>query len=949
MWIVGLIAGAVFGALIGSIGRFDGAIVGLIAGAVAGALIFRKARDTAAPRLEVMEDAIRQLSARVKMLEAGAPAAAAASKAGAAAETVAADAEAVAMPVQPVPTTPPVTPPAWAAPEAEVVAAPMPPVPPLEPIHTAPAAPATPKEPSALWRFFFGGNTLVRVGILVLFFGVAFLLKYAADQGLVPIEVRLAGVALGGIALLVLGWRLRHQREGYALMLQGGGIGILYLTVFAALRLYSLVPPTLAFALLAGMAFFSALLAIAQDSKALAITGAAGGFLAPILASTGGGSHVALFSFYAVLNAGILFIAWHKAWRELNLVGFAFTALIGLAWGVDRYRPELFTTTEAFLILFFLMYVAIAVLFALRQAPKLTHYVDGTIVFGVPLVAFGMQAAMLKDTEFGNAFSALALAAFYLLLAYVLLAKKRDTLRLLVESFLALGIGFATLAVPLALDARWTSAVWAIEGAAIVWIGVRQKRWLARAFGMLLQPAAGLALWTDMEHMHGVQGLLPVFNSLYLGCVMVSVAALFINAYVERWYDAGREGFKGWEVPVARALFVWGALWWFGGGVQEIERHGRYELQWVIGLLFFAGSCAAFGALWRRLDWRPARWAALLMPLLMTLVLIGLVMTNLFARGVPHPFADYGWVAWIAAFAVHLWVLRLHEQEGAAERHARWLSWWHAAGFWLLAIVLSWEIGWQFRHYAEGGRVWSLIAWALVPGVLIALFAARSGRLGWPVSAQPRGYLYLGAVPVAVYLLCWIVLVNFKSTGNPAPLPYVPIVNPLDIAQFGALLALAIWYVRVKALDVAGVKLPSTRTALTLLGIVLFIALNGVLLRTLHHYADVPFRFNRMMSSTLVQASFSLFWSLLALAAMFFATKRGLRALWFVGAALLAVVIAKLALIDLSNTGTVARIVSFIGVGIFCVVIGYFAPVPPRAQAPAKSDKGADARPTEAI
>lgn len=85
----------------------------------------------------------------------------------------------------------------------------------------------------------------------------------------------------------------------------------------------------------------------------------------------------------------------------------------------------------------------------------------------------------------------------------------------------------------------------------------------------------------------------------------------------------------------------------------------------------------------------------------------------------------------------------------------------------------------------------------------------------------------------------------------------------------------------------------------------------------------------------MVQASFSLFWSLLALGAMFFATKysskRSLRALWFVGAALLAVVIVKLVLVDLSKTGTVERIVSFIGVGLFCVVIGYFAPVPPKA------------------
>ncbi len=931
MWFVGLIVGAVVGAIGGGGGVIIGGIVGIILGALVGSQ--SKQSRAADARIAKLEETVGILIERFNALESNA---ASATTPAAAASTAVVDRVYTTAP--PVPEVPvPVAVAAASAAPAIAVSAPT-----LSKPMGAPAAPsvppvpAAPKEPSALWNFFFGGNTLVRVGILVLFIGVSFLLKYAADAGLVPIELRLAGVAAGGIALLVLGWRLRHQREGYALMLQGGGVGILYLTVFAALRLYQLLPPTMAFILLAGMAFFSALLAIVQNSKALAITGAAGGFLAPILASTGGGSHVALFSFYAVLNAGILYIAWFKAWRELNLVGFLFTALIGFAWGAGRYRPELFGTTEPFLILFFLMYVAIAVLFALRQSPKLTHYIDGTIVFGVPLVAFGMQAAMVKHIEFGAAYSALAVAAVYLTLATILHAKKRDSLRLLVESFLALGVGFATLAVPLALDGRWTSAVWAVEGAAIVWVDVRQNRMLPRAFGMLLQFAAGVSFLAHHNLVAGIEQLLPVLNASYLGCVMVAVAALFINYYAERRRDVIGDN----ERLFTRMLFVWGALWWFGGGVLEIERHVSAYAALSADLIFFAGSCAAFASLWRRLDWGPARYAALaLMPLMAGTLLV------MASDNVRHPFAYHGYAGWGIAFAVHLAVLRLHRMD--TYDNAKWLDWYHAAGFWLLAIVASWEFGWQIDqyvgdHYVEGRWVWPLIAWAMVPGALIAAFAASGERLGWPVNAQRRGYLYLGALPVAVFLLGWIVVANFTSNGNPAPLPYVPLLNPLDLAQFGALLALAMWYVLVRRMEIPGVKMPSTKTALTMLGIVLFIALNGVLLRTLHHYADVPFRFERMMSSTLVQASFSLFWSLLALGAMFFANKRGVRALWFVGAALLAVVIAKLALVDLSNTGTVARIVSFIGVGLFCMVIGYFSPVPPKSKdeaAPALQSK----------
>ena len=178
-----------------------------------------------------------------------------------------------------------------------------------------------------LWNFFFGGNTLVRFGVIVLFFGVAFLLKYASEHIEISIEARLIGVALGALVMLGIGWRLRESRPGYGLIMQGGGIGVLYITVFAAFRLYQLLPAGLVFVLLAAMAVFSAMLAVLQDSRSLAAMGVSGGFLAPILASTGGGSHVALFSFYALLNLGILLIAWFKAWRSLNLLGFAFTFL----------------------------------------------------------------------------------------------------------------------------------------------------------------------------------------------------------------------------------------------------------------------------------------------------------------------------------------------------------------------------------------------------------------------------------------------------------------------------------------------------------------------------------------------------------------------------------------------------------------------------------------------
>ena len=169
------------------------------------------------------------------------------------------------------------------------------------------------------------------------------------------------------MGLLGLGWWLRTRNSNYALILQGTGIAVLYLTVFAAMRLHPLLDPAAALGLMVAVTVFSAILAVTQDALGLAAAAAIGGFAAPLLTSTGAGNHVALFSYFALLNAGIFAIAWFKAWRLLNLIGFVGTFGIGVAWGLRSYTPDLLWSTEPFLILFFLMYLAIGLLFARRK------------------------------------------------------------------------------------------------------------------------------------------------------------------------------------------------------------------------------------------------------------------------------------------------------------------------------------------------------------------------------------------------------------------------------------------------------------------------------------------------------------------------------------------------------------------------------------------------------
>jgi uncharacterized membrane protein len=759
--------------------------------------------------------------------------------------------------------------------------------------------------------FFTGGNAMVRVGVIVLFFGVAFLLRYMAEHTHLPIEVRLSGIILAGIALLIFGWRLRTTRAGYALAIQGGGVGILYLTVFAALRLYAVLPAAIAFPILALVALISAVLAVLQNSMAFALLAVCGGFLAPILASTGQGSHVVLFSYYAVLNAGIFAVAWFKAWRPLNIAGFVFTFAIGTVWGVFKYRPEDFPTTEPFLILFFLFYLGISILFTLRQPARLTGYIDGTLIFGTPIVVFGLQSGMLHERLMSLAYSALAMSALYLSLAWVLKYRRNDSQRLMREAFMALGIVFLTLAVPLALDARWNAASWALEGAALVWLGCRQNRLLARVFGALLSVAAGFVVATHFDD-KVLHAALPL--GIYFAILLQSAAAIFSS----RTLHAARQQLQMFEQFIPDALYCWGAWWWFIGTLSEIF-HYMPAHSTAGALVLTTLTALASSEIHRRTQLGAAKIIALLQ-----LPAMGVFAVHA-AATVHHPSVDGGWLSWPVAFLGLYCVIHRHEGEPRAPL-ANVLN---SLSAWLLCALLSWEAAWAVDTAVAGSDSWPLAAWVIVPAVFLFWLPRLVTRVKWPFVRNRDASLFITGVGVTLYLGAWSLISNVMSAGDTAPLPYIPLLNALDLAQAFVLLVLFRYWRFLHAVRSTGFWRIDARVPMPALAALAFIWLNAVLLRTLHQWFAIPFGLDPFIQSTLVQSSLSIFWTLLALTAMLVATRKRFRTAWLVGATLMAVVIAKLFLVDLSRTGSVERIVSFVGVGLLMLIVGYFSPLPP--------------------
>ena len=443
-----------------------------------------------------------------------------------------------------------------------------------------PAVPLRDRLPPFVARWIFGGNTIVKIGVLILFLGLAFLLRYTAERVTVPVELRYASVALVGVALTALGWRLRDRRDaaggtGYGLILQGAGIGVFYLTALAALRLDALLSPSAAFAFMALVSAFGALLAVRQDAFWLAFVAIVEGFAAPVLVGGGSDAYAPLMTYMAVLDLGIPAMAWFKAWRPLNLVGAVATSALAGAWAQAHYRPADFAGVQAFLLFFFLLFTVTGVLFARRalaagdaphdgqplaaRALDALHKVgrvDSTLTFGVPLAAFSLQYLLVRDMAWGPAWAAFGFAAFHVLLGGALMRGANARYALLGEAHVIVGTIFGTLAIPLALQGVWTGATWAIEAAGMYWLGARQRRPYARAFALVVMLGAALRLVAGLSL--DLRPDVPLIAGSALGVAMLAVALCAMDVVRRRMAEAARGSIE--DIAVAAVPFAFATL-----------------------------------------------------------------------------------------------------------------------------------------------------------------------------------------------------------------------------------------------------------------------------------------------------------------------------------------------------------------------------------------------------
>ncbi|MFQ5696335.1 MAG: DUF2339 domain-containing protein, partial [Terriglobia bacterium] len=444
------------------------------------------------------------------------------------------------------------------------------------------------------------GRWLNRVGIVALLLAVSFFLKYAFENDWVGPGGRVALGFLAGTGLLVYSqWLLRRGYPYFSGGMAGLGAGVLYLSLYAAWNFYHLIPQPLAFAGMVVVTGAMISMALGRDSQQLALLALAGGLLTPMLLDTGEDAQVPLFTYLAVLNAGLLVPARLRNWRHLELMAFAGTMIYYWAWVDAYYQVSKLGRTAGFATLFFAEFAALPVIQS-RRLGTITQEHTVLVLGNAALFLFALQHLLYRDHRWALTWAVLALAAAHLGAARLLPPSKPDRPSLPRLLFAGLALTLATLVIPIRLEGQWITIAWAVEGVVLVWtglkVGLRALRWAGL---LLFAVAAGRLLFFQIPARRFL--LNPRF--LTFSAAVASFAAAFLISRRRHQMLSKAErlayDFVGLGANVfflmALSMEVWDL---FGRMRPDLGAETRLTQQLALSLLWtlYAAALIAWGA-----------------------------------------------------------------------------------------------------------------------------------------------------------------------------------------------------------------------------------------------------------------------------------------------------------------------------------------------------------------
>jgi uncharacterized membrane protein len=482
---------------------------------------------------------------------------------------------------------------------ADEAPAPPAPAPKPRPVFTDPVVPPAPNRDRETLRAerFLGGRVLLGLGALTVLLGVGFFIKYAFDNGWIGLSGRVAIGLIAGIALMALGQRLKQTGQAvFAGAMTGLGGAVLYLSIWGAGNGFHLMPLTVSFSAMAVVTAALIVLAVRNESRVTASFALIGGFLTPLLNSTQTPQILELFIYLVILDSVFVFAPVERRWPALQISAFAFTQLYVLV-AVESQRGDPLALYLAFGTIFLAIFLAQPVRKALAgikiTPPELL----------LTLLATGAFYALLHRELFIEHRHWLTAVVVVLAAAFVLLAQKTHSSDRNV--FAAIGIALITGGVAITFTGDIVAILWMVEGALLVWMGLRARLSIVRAFGYL-----GLLLATATIAAYPPLAGAAFLNERFLTFVIFAIALFAVRAATLRYADvlSDQETYLGVaSEPLAHCALLYAVS-------TELYDASRFnELSLTLFWLVYAAALLAYGLL----RTRPlARWEAFALLLL---------------------------------------------------------------------------------------------------------------------------------------------------------------------------------------------------------------------------------------------------------------------------------------------------------------------------------------------
>jgi uncharacterized membrane protein len=756
-----------------------------------------------------------------------------------------------------------------------------------------------------------GKRWMTWVGVIVLFLSVGFFVKYSIDNQWLKPSVRIISSIIFGISLISTGGIfVKRQMTAIGQGLMGGGLAILYVSLFAGFGYYKLIPQTTAFIAMVAVTALGMFLAVGFNAIAISFLATLGGFLTPLMVSSGQDSRDILFAYLLLLDLGVLGVAFFKQWRALDILAFVGTVLMFFGWFLNFYQLEAMTPTLFWLGGFFLTFFLTAFVYHIRYRTPiplerfLLTISNATISFAFAYwILYTTYPQVLGNISLGMAVGYLLMGIFFR--RHI----PQDTKALF--GFSSLAMIFLTITIPLYFGLNGITLAWAVEGPVLLYLGYRYAYFPVRIGGFIVLTITVLRFffvhWPIYE-----ETLIPFINKPFGLAMFVPLIMACFCVIHHQWrkFASDEDRFfkivTGIGAGLLTLIILHGELGpWLAYKANAWSMNSNYVMWSGLLILWSLGVPAfALGGVWT--NNRQARFAGLV-PAIIASYFSAQLFNSYFESALLflnlRVIAEFISIASLFAYA---FILRRYSTQCLDQEQSLATVVFTIAGFLILGFM-NIEIN-RYGHLTDhlySSYCSDLMIWSI--GSIAFLWAGlRSNRLA---------YRIMGVVPLVIGLILAVKLYQFDEIGE-----YHLLLNIRFGVELLAILVAFIYARKLFSQQNTGVSMEKQ------LGKFMYIAGACLLLVLLsvepslywHRTINDPQR-----SQWLIQMSLSIVWSAYAAGALMIGFWRKIRPLRFAALGLFGITVMKLVIVDMARVNQIYRIVSFLVLGLLMIGASY--------------------------